>query len=137
MLVDRVAVGDGFAGGRISGRLLACVRMMAGASGGVEGENGTGATGEGGVRKGKWQNWILFGNFVFLGLRSHSGIRQQGEVDLYLYGEGGRRYLTDYNCGFVAQSRTLCSAKLLLVYRSCRPSAVCSFVFWDCGVIPE
>jgi hypothetical protein len=27
---------------------------------------------------------ILFGNFVFLGLRTNSGMREQGDVDLYL-----------------------------------------------------
>jgi hypothetical protein len=30
---------------------------------------------------------ILFGNFVFFGLRCTSGMRQQGEADLYLNGE--------------------------------------------------
>ncbi len=50
-----------------------------------------------------------FGNFVFLGLRSNSGIRRQGEVDLYLRGEDGRWYLTDYNCSFVVQNGKLCS----------------------------
>jgi hypothetical protein len=32
---------------------------------------------------------ILFGNFVFLGLRTNSGMREQGDIDLYLLSEGG------------------------------------------------
>jgi hypothetical protein len=58
---------------------------------------------------------ISFCNFVFLGLRCNSGIKQRGEADLYLQGEGGRRYLTDYNCGFVFQDSTLCSVRSGLV----------------------
>jgi hypothetical protein len=32
---------------------------------------------------------ILFGNFVFLGLRLNSGMRGENDDDSYLYGEGG------------------------------------------------
>jgi hypothetical protein len=47
---------------------------------------------------------ISFGNFVFLGLRSNSGSRQQSEVDLYLRGEDGLEKLTDYGFSFVVQA---------------------------------
>ncbi len=43
---------------------------------------------------------ILFGNFVFLGFRSNSGMRAQSDGDLYLKGEEAFRYLTDYNYNF-------------------------------------
>jgi len=52
----------------------------------------------------------LFGNFVFLGIRYNSGIKHRSDIDLYLRGEDGLQYLTDYNCSFVVENRTLCSA---------------------------
>jgi hypothetical protein len=48
--------------------------MRVGAAGEVEGEK----AGKAG---------ILFGNFVFLRLRSDSGMNKQGDVDLYLHGD--------------------------------------------------
>jgi hypothetical protein len=72
-----------------------------------------GAAGEAKGKAGK--AGISFGNFVFLGLRSNSGIRRQGEVDLYLQGEDGRQYLTDYKCSFVLENHTLCLVNCLLV----------------------
>jgi hypothetical protein len=51
-----------------------------------------------------------FGNFVFLGLRANSGIRRHNDIDLYLNGEDDLQCLTDYNCSFVFQNSTLCSA---------------------------
>ncbi len=57
--------------------------------------------------------WILFGNFVFLGLRYNSGIRRQGEVDSYLHGGNGSLVLTDYNFSLVVQDSILCSATWL------------------------
>jgi hypothetical protein len=71
---------------------------------------------------------ILFGNFVFVGLRYISGITKQGEVDLYLQAEDGRQHLTDYNCSFVLQNGTLCSVNSGLVWRPvCRPPWTISF----------
>jgi hypothetical protein len=53
-----------------------------------------------------WAIWALssFGKFVFSGLRSNSGIRQQGEVDLYLRGEDGLKHLTAYNCSLCSKT---------------------------------
>jgi hypothetical protein len=55
------------------------------------------------VRKAR-KTGISFGNFVFLGLRSNSGIKDASEGDLYLRGEDGLRVLTDYRCCFVVQA---------------------------------
>ena len=67
----------------------------------------------------RFHSWgcILFGNFVFFGLRCTSGMRQQREADLYLNGEGGRWRLTDYNCGFVRKNGKLCSALFIYLTR--------------------
>jgi hypothetical protein len=37
-------------------------------------------------------DWSSFGNFVFLGLRSNSGIGHHGDVDSFLHGEDGLQY---------------------------------------------
>jgi hypothetical protein len=58
---------------------------------------------------------ISFGNFVFLGLRSNSGIGHQSDVDLYLRGEDGLRLLTDYRCNLVFRNSTLCLVNSFLV----------------------
>jgi hypothetical protein len=55
-----------------------------------------------------------FGNFVFLGLRSNSGIRHRDEVDLYLRGEDAPLYLTDYKGSFVAENSIIMFSELLL-----------------------
>ena len=78
------------------------VRMMVSAPGEAEGK----------VSK----TGISFGNFVFLGVRSNSGSRPYGDVDLYLEGEDGLQRLTDYNCTFVLKSWRLC------LVNSCLPA---------------
>jgi hypothetical protein len=63
------------------------------------------------VEAGKWaKRGSSFGNFVFLGLRSNSGIRHEGALDLYLHRRGRSLALTDYGVNFVAKNTTLCSA---------------------------
>jgi hypothetical protein len=59
--------------------------MMAGAAGEVEGASGS----ESVLCVPALFGCISFGNFVFLGLRSNSGIKHQGQGDLYLNGEDG------------------------------------------------
>ena len=58
---------------------------------------------------------LQFGNFVFCGLRIHSGISQYGNANSYLHGEDVLQHLTDYTSSFGVEKRTLCSAHSGLV----------------------